>query len=336
MGAASFALTPRQHILLAILQGITQGILIPLLVNFLTSKRSHPLWFKAYVIFTNILSLAHTIIRIVEAFSALELVPRLLPFELSSIFVTCSIAALTQTFFIHRCWRIFNRRVIFVLPFLVGLLTALASGGLIGLFSAGAVPSTWHMIEIALATWAFSAFTLDLCMTLTTIIYLYRLRANHDDHDNVFLTAWHVIWASAAPPLCLMALVILDVYILPQSVLPSPLAAAMTEKFLLLSLMITLMGQGYVRRQLDQPRRTITSSLVTSQGATGLVSEPVFGARSGIYELQARSILGTTRSGYDSDTTRRDPDPEDANRSCLSVKKPEVPDSIRHIKVHLS
>ncbi|CEL56389.1 hypothetical protein RSOLAG1IB_07775 [Rhizoctonia solani AG-1 IB] len=336
MGAASFGLTSGQLVLLAILQGITQGALFPLLISFLASKRTNHRWFKIYVIFTNVLSLSHTIIRVVEAFSSLEPTPRLLPFELSSIFVTCSTAAFTQAFFIYRCWRIFNRRTIFIVPFLIALLTALVSGALIGLFSAGAIPHTWHMIEIALATWAFSAFTLDFCMTLITIVYLYRLRANHNEHDSVFLTVWHVIWGSAMLPLCLMALVILDVYILPQSVLPSPLAAAMTEKFLLLSLMITLMGQGYVRRQLDQPRRSLSSNPIASQCVTGFVSEPVFASGSGAYELQTRSILGTTRSGYGSDTTGRDPDLEDPDKRYLSVAKPQIPEPGQPIQLHLS
>ncbi|CAE6472177.1 unnamed protein product [Rhizoctonia solani] len=232
MVVGSFGLTPKQLVVLAIAEGTTQGVLVPLLVKFLTSKRTHHPWFKIYVISVNVLSLLHTALRIAEAFSALGPVPRLLPFELSSIIVTCCVAAFTQTFFIYRCWRIFNRRMIFVVPYLAGLATALVSGALIGFFSAGVIPTTSHEIEIALDIWAFSSFALDLCMTLT----------NHSDHDSVFLTAWHVIWASAILPLVLMALVIFDIYILPETLIPSPLAAALSEKFLLISLMISLMG----------------------------------------------------------------------------------------------
>jgi hypothetical protein len=89
--------------------------------------------------------------------------------------------------------------------------------------------------------------------------------------------------------------------------------------------------QGYVRRQLDQPRRSLSSNPIASQCVTGFVSEPVFASgvslllsysacdlmfvyQSGAYELQTRSILGTTRSGYGSDTTGRDPDLEDPDK----------------------
>ncbi|GAB1518653.1 hypothetical protein RhiTH_001717 [Rhizoctonia solani] len=137
-------------------------------------------------------------------------------------------------------------------------------------------------------------------------------------------------------PLCLIALVILDVYVLPQKLIPAPLAADLSEKFLLMSLMITLTGQGYVRRQLERPRRARLSGLAISQGTTGLVSEPVFASGSVAYELQARSILGTTRSGYGSDTTGRYPGPEDANRSCLSVNKSQMAEPSKPIQVHLS
>ncbi|CAE6408211.1 unnamed protein product [Rhizoctonia solani] len=334
MAVASSGLTPRQLVILAVLEGITQGVLVPLLIDFLASKRSHHLWFKVYVIFVNVLSLTHTTLRVAEAFLALGPIPHLFPFELSSIIVASGVTAFTQAFFIYRCWRIFNRRTILIIPYLVGLTTTLVCGALIGLFSAGVIPNTLNEIKIAVTIWTFTAFALDLCMTLTTIIYLYRLRADYNNHDNVFLTAWHVIWASAAPPLVLMALLIFDVYILPETLLPSPLAAALTEKFLLLSLMIALMGQGYVQRQLERPRHVMPTGLMTSQGTLGLVSEPVFASRSDTYELQARSVLGTTRSGYDSDATRKESYIGDINRSRFSVAKPAT-ESSRSVQIHL-
>ncbi|CAE7058073.1 unnamed protein product [Rhizoctonia solani] len=318
---AAFGLTPRQLVVLAILEGVTQGVLLPLLVNFLASKRGHHPWFKLYVVFVNALSLVHTILRIVEAFSAMDATQRLLPLELGSIFLTCSVAAFTQAFYIYRCWRIFNRRTLFIVPYLVGLATALASGA-----------------SIVATIWIFSAFTLDLSLTLTMVIYLYRLRADHGDQDNVFLTVWHVVWASASPPLALMAMVIFDVYILPGTLVPSLLVAALTEKFLLISLMIALMGQGYVRRQLDRPRRTVPTSLALSQGPLELASRPVFAPGvSSIVNGHTPSMKNSrVMSGYDSEATGRDLYAEDVNKSRLSVTKPPAAEPCRSIQIHLT
>ncbi|CUA77968.1 hypothetical protein RSOLAG22IIIB_12948 [Rhizoctonia solani] len=322
MTITSSELPLRQLIELAISEVLIQGILIPLLVDSVASERSYGLRFKLYVIFINILSLVHTVLRVTDALTALDSASHHLPLELSSIILTCGVSALTQAFFIHRCWRIFNKRMVLIAPYVAGLIVSIISGALIGLFSAGVIPSTPHEIDVVVGIWAFSGFTLDLCMTLTTIIYLYKLRSDHNDRDNVFLTVWLIhkhFKSSAAPPLFLMGLVIFDLYILPETLLPSALAAALIEKFLLLSLMITLTGQGYVRRQIERPRYTVPRGFVASQGTFGFVSEPGFVSRPGVYELEVRSVLETTRSVNDSEASRRGSYMEDMNRSRVRM-----------------
>lgn len=48
---------------------------MPLLVTFLTSKRGHNPWFKIYVIYVNVISLAQTIIHTIQAFYFLGATP---------------------------------------------------------------------------------------------------------------------------------------------------------------------------------------------------------------------------------------------------------------------
>ncbi|KDN43378.1 hypothetical protein RSAG8_06162, partial [Rhizoctonia solani AG-8 WAC10335] len=54
------------------MQSIVQGILIPMLATFMTTKSSHRPWFKIYVFFVNILALVQTIIHIIQAFDIIN------------------------------------------------------------------------------------------------------------------------------------------------------------------------------------------------------------------------------------------------------------------------
>ncbi|KAG9078634.1 hypothetical protein FRC06_008269 [Ceratobasidium sp. 370] len=95
--------------------------------------------------------------------------------------------------------------------------------------------------------WILSSFLLDLCMTTTTMIYLYRSRTGLGEHDSAFGAIWQITWASAAPPLILMIAVI----VVARGTVEDSGLVAYWRKFFVLSLMISVVGRGYIRQKLD-------------------------------------------------------------------------------------
>ncbi|CAE6438142.1 unnamed protein product [Rhizoctonia solani] len=227
---------------------IVQGILVPLLINFLTSShlKSDKLSFRLYVIFINGLVLGQTIINLydtLDSFGSESPVSRPAILVLNPV-LNVTIGASAQLFFIFRCWRIYNQRVVFVLPLLALWLTALIPGLLLGYYLVESVKrSTLQPASIALAVWIFSSLTLELCVTATTVIYLFRTRTDLVEHSGVFKTIWQVTWVSAAPPPILMIAVAINGYIAHNIAHPTTAVAVdMTGKIYTLSLMITTVG----------------------------------------------------------------------------------------------
>ncbi|KAG9116363.1 hypothetical protein FRC07_007458 [Ceratobasidium sp. 392] len=143
-------------------------------------------------------------------------------------------------------------------------------------------------------------FLLDFSTTTTTIVYLYRSYAGLDEynHKDVFNTIWQVIWASAAPPLIITFIPLVNQFIAhsvtnPLTIFPITL----TGKFFLLSLMISLVGRGYIREKFDQLARSTTRQDATVEhteraAPTFLPESPV------VYELEAiRHSLNHRPSG---------------------------------------
>ncbi|CAE6415738.1 unnamed protein product [Rhizoctonia solani] len=114
-------------------------------------------------------------------------------------------------------------------------------------------------------------------MTTTTITFLYRTRTGLSEHESLFNAIWQVMWASAAPPFVFMSITLINGYIVSGG--PPPLtilSSAMNAKVFTLSLMISLLGQSYVRRQLERAHSLQLPSLESSHGTRGVVSEPMF------------------------------------------------------------
>ncbi|QRW05774.1 hypothetical protein RhiLY_04773 [Ceratobasidium sp. AG-Ba] len=104
--------------------------------------------------------------------------------------------------------------------------------------------------------WMFSLFFLDLGTTITTIVFLYRACAGHSGRDSVSSTVWQVIWASAVPPLVIMAIPIVNQFLVDSPIHPvTVFPVAMSGKFFVLSLMISVVGRGYIREKFDQLAR---------------------------------------------------------------------------------
>ncbi|CAE6457875.1 unnamed protein product [Rhizoctonia solani] len=122
-----------------------------------------------------------------------------------------------------------------------------------------------------------SSFTLDLLTTTTTIMFLYRTRTGLSEHDGLFNAVWRVMWVSAAPPLVLMTIVLVNNYFItagPGSL--TMLSTDMLAKVSTLSLMISLLGQVYIRRKFDRSRPSQLANVDASRGTMGVISEPVF------------------------------------------------------------
>ncbi|KAG8688970.1 hypothetical protein FRC12_016375 [Ceratobasidium sp. 428] len=249
-------LSPELVVATTLIHCILQGILVPLLVSFLNSGRDQNKWFRAYVVFINLASLTETIIHIVPIYDTLHNIPPRISLILGPQILTNVISASVQAFFISRCWRIFQRRLLPVLPFLALHLTSIISGTIIIVYLAqGATPNSAHQRHITFAIWVISLFLLDLSTTTTTTVYLYRSYAGFSeyDHRGIYNTVWQVIWTSAAPPLVITSIPLINQFVSPSLVDPLTIfPIALTGKFFLLSLMISLVGRGYIREKFDQ------------------------------------------------------------------------------------
>ncbi|KAG8705821.1 hypothetical protein FRC08_001423, partial [Ceratobasidium sp. 394] len=236
-----------------------QGALVPLLVSFLNSGRDQNKWFRVYVVLVNLASLTETIIHIVPIYDTLHQILPSLSLILGPQILTNMLSASVQGFFIYRCWRIFQRRILPIVPFLVLHLTSIITGTIVVVYLAlGATTDTVRLRQVTFAIWVFSLFLLDLSTTTTTMVYLYRSFAGFHEYDQkgVFNTVWQVIWASATPPLAITIIPMINQFVASSPVDPLTIfPIAMTGKFFVLSLMISLVGRGYIRESFDQLAR---------------------------------------------------------------------------------
>ncbi|CEL58323.1 hypothetical protein RSOLAG1IB_03069 [Rhizoctonia solani AG-1 IB] len=117
---------------------VVQGVLIPLLTNFLTSshlKKDKPL-FKLYVVYVNALALVQTSVEIYNVLDYLDSRSNKSPAAILALapILNVTLSASVQLFFIFRCWRIYKQRVLYVLPLLGVWLTALIPGLMMGYY----------------------------------------------------------------------------------------------------------------------------------------------------------------------------------------------------------
>ncbi|KAF8599244.1 hypothetical protein BDV93DRAFT_312979 [Ceratobasidium sp. AG-I] len=248
----------------AIVHCTLQGVFIPLLSTFWVSKRNDSKWFKGYVLYINFLALLQTSVEVLQAFYAMES------------------AASIQGFFIYRCWRIFKQRLLPIAPFLILCVGGMISGIMVAayLWEHGST----YQSQITTAVWIFSSFVLDLSMTTTTVVFLYRSHTGLREHENVFNTIWQVTWASATPPLLIMVVPIVDKYIAPTPTHAATFfALGISGKFFVLSLMLNLVGRGYIREKLELAVKQSHSLNVSPE-----ISAPVFIPGDSDLELETR------------------------------------------------
>ncbi|KDN43370.1 hypothetical protein RSAG8_06154, partial [Rhizoctonia solani AG-8 WAC10335] len=261
MTTGSFGLPTKALVSLAIMQCVAQGLLIPLLTIFLSSKSSHRPWFKIYVVCVNVLTAGQTVAHVIQAFDVIELVPAPALLVAAPPILTGLIGASVQAFFIQRCWKIYHQRILPTAPLLLLWLTSLVSAIAIGGYGIELTEhgplNAIHGLQISSKIWGFSSLILDMITTFSTIVYLHHVRKNLGGSHSVFVMVWQVMWTSATPPLILMTIGIVDGYVIEVSPGPrvvSVVSSAMTGKFLVLSLMINLVGQKYIREHFERYR----------------------------------------------------------------------------------
>ncbi|KAF8699343.1 Cytochrome c oxidase assembly protein CtaG/Cox11, partial [Rhizoctonia solani] len=167
--------------------------------------------------------------------------------------LTPILCAAIQMFFIRRCWRIFKQMWIPMIPFGALWIAAFVPGG------AYAYP----LVSIAtneLAKVSFEYIQGDSQTPILTLAVQIQSKVHSSkEYSNVFLIVWAVMWTSAAPPLILMAIAIIDEYMVKGSSNPTFIITVdITGKFFLLSVMINLCGRNLVQERLNlvmSPRR---------------------------------------------------------------------------------
>ncbi|QRW16762.1 oxidoreductase family protein [Rhizoctonia solani] len=143
MATESYKLGLQAIFVLAVLECLLQGVLIPMsLTSFKASSANEkPLWFKVYVLGINGLGLTQTILVIAQGFYTIDGTPGPdMPMHTCTL-LTPIIAALVQLFFIYRCWVIFNKQLLPAVILLSLLIISFTSGFVAVLSYPGWIPS---------------------------------------------------------------------------------------------------------------------------------------------------------------------------------------------------
>ncbi|KAF8678745.1 hypothetical protein RHS04_05137 [Rhizoctonia solani] len=235
-----------------------------------------------------------------QAFECIDSIPPRAELVFITPVLTGLISAFVQPFFMYRCWRIYQQRILMTVPLLVLWMTSLVSAIMIGAFllEALAHPPTGPALTIYFSSsykshfrvylhiaylglldvvWSFSSLAFDAITTLSTIFYFYRIRKDLNANQGALFVVWQVLWASAAPPLILIFINIIDTYAVSGGGgLIGVIATAMMGKgnvshlpeqsgliraigkVLVLSLMVNVVGQSRIRQQFERRWATPT------------------------------------------------------------------------------
>ncbi|CAE6522302.1 unnamed protein product [Rhizoctonia solani] len=278
MSQGSYALSAKSLFGLALMQSIVQGVLIPMLSSFLTTKSEHQLWFRIYVVLINALALAQTIIHIVHAFDALNGIPERTILVAVPPMLTGLICAAVQAFFIHRCWRIYQQRFLAIIPLLLLWLAAFVSNIILGAFTGKPVQSRLFearpgtSIPVMVWFWLICSLLFDSITTSSTIIYIYRMGTVSDGNRRILVVVWNVIWASATPPFVLTIIAVIEELSLAARILTTAMIGNHHQGFCLVAndqpgRASTIM-QGYIRRLFERPYPSPPTDLRSSQTQT--------------------------------------------------------------------
>ncbi|KAH7336777.1 hypothetical protein B0J17DRAFT_443495 [Rhizoctonia solani] len=136
MAIGAYGLPTQALVSLALLQCGTQGVLVSLLANFLASKSDHHAWFKIYIVSANVLTAGQTVVHVAQAFETINLIPVRIALVAAAPVLTGLIGALVHAFFIYRCWRIYQQRLLPTIPLLLLWAISLVSAIMIAAYLA--------------------------------------------------------------------------------------------------------------------------------------------------------------------------------------------------------
>ncbi|CAE6479025.1 unnamed protein product [Rhizoctonia solani] len=189
-----------------------------------------------------------------------------------------------------------------LLLWLVALISPIAMGAfLVQAIAHGRIPGT----DISTVIWVVSSLLFDLIATSSTIAYLYRVRKELNANRNTLVVVWNVIWASAVPPFVLIVITLGDGWMRATGKSFGAVGAitgAMSAKSFVLSLMINLVGQGYIRQQFERPYPSPPGNLQSSPNQTDRFSVPGttgLAAHMTDVELVQRNSLGVVGASDD-------------------------------------
>ncbi|KAF8757844.1 hypothetical protein RHS01_03646 [Rhizoctonia solani] len=217
MSIGAFGLSTSPLVCLALLHTGVQGILVTLLLDFFASNNNRPIWFKTYVISVNALAAGQTAMHIVQAFESIEsIAPRT---EMLENIPTAIVADHSSDTTVGDNVDICDHYAC----------------------SPNRSPRTTSPeVNVANGVWSFSSLAFDLITTLTNLAL----------NEGAIVVVWQ---GSMAPPLILIILTIVYGYVIPDSSqVETVIVDAMMGKAFVLSLMVSIVGQGHIRQQFEQ------------------------------------------------------------------------------------
>ncbi|QRW16761.1 hypothetical protein RhiXN_04763 [Rhizoctonia solani] len=198
-----------------------------------SSVDDKPRWFKVYVLGINTLGLVQTTLAIVQGFTTFgSPPPRIAPVNVSML-LTPIIAASVQPYFIHRCWIMLNKRLMPVIILVVLALLALTFGII------GIVTYSGWIKSIPVERWG-----IPMVICLLTILLL--------DAIVVVTTVRFLKQSREAPPAALLVAAAINEAVPGKRSALTAIFTTTSAKTYELSLMISLVGQGYIRRQIER------------------------------------------------------------------------------------
>ncbi|CAE6475633.1 hypothetical protein ACGC1H_006019 [Rhizoctonia solani] len=247
----TFRLDPDQNMASVICQWFFQATILLLTQRLLYSNLKADKQLHCYVLGVNTMCLLHTLIRTtlafyyihdtVEAYAAAGVSATILPVMIT--FETMVI----QAYFLFRCWNILNKRKWAMAPLLVLWILS----GIAGICFAGVSGSRPRMVMAALAVWIALSLSLDIIMTVITILYLIRQKREYSVYTPVLVTIWNMLWLAAIPPMIAMIALMLAVYVF-NSGSWGTFIYDISSKLFVLSLLVALAGRERAANKLKR------------------------------------------------------------------------------------
>ncbi|KAF8739005.1 hypothetical protein RHS02_05587, partial [Rhizoctonia solani] len=170
--------------------------------------------------------------------------PRIAPVNVSML-LTPIIAASVQPYFIHRCWIMLNKRLMPVIILVVLALLALTFGII------GIVTYSGWIKSIPVERWGIpmvicllTILLLDAIVVVTSRHFLLLEHQRHTDSDGILVIS--------SPPAALLVAAAINEAVPGKRSALTAIFTTTSAKTYELSLMISLVGQGYIRRQIER------------------------------------------------------------------------------------